>query len=80
VKWKTGYSYSIVLWQNCLEFCSEKPFTILNAYLYALFFFPYSFSFDPSLWWALLLNMAAIKGFPHPVIMHTNTLESSTSA
>jgi len=35
-------------------------FTILNSYMYALF--SYSFSFDPSLWWPLLLNMVAIKG------------------
>ena len=30
------------LWQKCLEFCDKKLFTILNAYVYALF--SYSFS------------------------------------
>ena len=42
----------------------QKPFTIINAYVYTLF--SYSFSFDPSLWWTLLLSVAAIKG--HPVL------------
>ena len=65
---------------NAENFVAKKPFTILNA----LFF--YSFSFDPSLWWPLLLSMVAIKGharlpaspqascimsgFPHHLIMH----------
>jgi len=35
-------------------------FTVLyDAYVYALI--SYSFSFDPSLWWLLLLSMAARK-------------------
>jgi len=46
-----------LFWQ---KFVAKKPFTILNSYVYALF--SYSFSFDPSLWWPLLLSMAAIKG------------------
>ena len=49
-----------LLWRKCLEFCGEKTFTILNAYVNALV--SYSFSFDPSLWWPLLLSMAALKG------------------
>ena len=48
------------LWQKCLQFVAKKPFTILNAYVSALF--SNSFSFDPSLWWLLLLSMAARKG------------------
>ena len=47
-----------ILWQ-------KKPFKILNAYVYALV--PYSFSFDPSLWWPLLLSTAALKGLTHRV-------------
>jgi len=49
-----------LLWRKCLEFCGEKSFTILNVYVYALV--SYSFSFDPSLWWPLLLSTAALKG------------------
>jgi len=60
-----------------------KPFTILNAYVHALF--SNSFSFDSSLWWPLLLSTVSIKrhvqfptscsgsliksGFPHHVII-----------
>ena len=51
---------ALLLWQKCLEFCHKKPFTVLNACVYALV--SYSFSIDPSLWWPLLLSMAAIKG------------------
>jgi len=48
-----------LLWRKCLEFRGKKPFTILNAYVYALV--SYSFNFDPSLWWPLLLSTAALK-------------------
>ena len=30
-------STALLLWQKCLEFRGEKPFTILNAYVHALF-------------------------------------------
>ena len=62
---------------------AKKPFTVLNAYMYALL--SYSFSFGPSL--LFLLNFASqyscqrshmvfhlVSGFPHHVIMHPNTL------
>ena len=39
---KTGYSYSFTLLAE--NFCGEKTFTILIAYVYALF--SYSFNFD----------------------------------
>ena len=62
----------------------SRSATILNAYVYALV--SYSFSFDPSSWWPLLLSKAAlikghagavshiVSGFPHHVIMRLNTL------
>ena len=43
-----------LLWWKCLEFHGK------NAYVHALV--SYSFSFDPSLWWPLLLSTAALKG------------------
>ena len=47
-------------WQKCLEFQGKKPFVILNAQVYALS--SISFSFDPSLWWPLLLSTVTLKG------------------
>ena len=62
-----------LLWQKWLKFRGKKPFKILNAYMYALF--SYRFSFDPSLWWPLLLSPQRscmvshiASGFPHHVI------------
>ena len=43
---KLATATPLLLWQICLEFRGEKPFTILNAYVHALF--SYSFSLDPS--------------------------------
>ena len=57
---KLATATALLFWWKCSEFRGEKPFTILNAYVYALV--SYSFSFDPSLWWPLLLSMAALKG------------------
>ena len=57
---KLATATALLFWQKCLEFHGGKPFTILNAYLYALF--SYSFSFNLFLRWLLLLSMAVIKG------------------
>ena len=57
---KLAKAIASFLWWKCLEFHGEKPFKILNAYVYALF--SYNFSFDPSLWWPLHLCLAPIKG------------------
>ena len=56
---KLATATASLLWQKCSEFRDKKPFTILNACMYALF--SYSFSFNPSLWWPLLLSTAALK-------------------
>jgi len=73
----SGKLAALLLWQNFLEFYDEKSFTKLNAYMYTLFF--YSFSFDSSLWWPLLLSMAAIKGHvqfstPHQAFVSRNSV------
>ena len=58
---KLGAATALVLWWKYLEFHGKKNlFAILKAYVYALFY--YNFSFDPSLWWPLLLSMISIKG------------------
>jgi len=56
---KLATATALLLWRKCLELRGEKPFIILNANVYALF--SYSFSFDPSLWWPLLISAAALK-------------------
>ena len=61
---KLATATALLLWRKCLEFHGEKP---LNAYVYALV--SYSFSFDPSLWWPLLLSTAALKGH---ALFHTS--------
>ena len=58
VKHNGKLATALLIWQKCL--CGKKPFMILNAYMNALS--SYSFSFDPSLWWPLLLSLAALKG------------------
>ena len=69
---------ALLLWRKCSECCGKKPFTILYAYLYTLFF--YSFTFNLSLWWPygcpqrLRTIPHIVSGFPHHVIMHRNTL------
>ena len=40
---KLATATALLLWWKCLEFRGKKPFTILNAYVYALA--SYSFSF-----------------------------------
>ena len=62
---KLAIATALLLWQKCLKFRgAKKPFTIeftiLNAHVCALV--SYSFSFDLSLRWPLLLSMAALKG------------------
>ena len=70
--WQTGYSYSIIITSlvEMLRIWDENPFTILNTYVYILF--SYSFGFDPSLWWPLLLSMAAIRGYARTSTLHNN--------
>jgi len=57
---KLATATASLLWRKCLEFRGKNFHKILNAYMYALFF--YSFSLDPSLLWPLLLSTAALKG------------------
>jgi len=57
---KLATATALLIWWKCLEFRGKKLFTMLNTYVYALF--SYSFSFDPSLWWPLVLSTAALKG------------------
>ena len=45
---------------NAQSLVVKKPFTILNAYVYSLF--TYSFSFNLPIWWPLLTSTALIKG------------------
>ena len=58
---KLATATASLLWRKCL---AKKPFTMLNAYVYALVSYSLSFDprFDPSLWWPLLLSTAALKG------------------
>jgi len=65
---KLATATASLFWQKCLEFRGEKPFIILNSYVYALF--SYSFSFDASLWWPLLLSTVPqhITMFPDSII------------
>ena len=60
VWWKTGYSYSVDPLAEMLRVLWQKTYTILIAYMYELF--SYCYNYDPSLWWLLLLSMAAIIG------------------
>jgi len=34
---KLATATALFLWQKRLEFCGKKPFTILNAYMYAIY-------------------------------------------
>ena len=64
---ETGYSFSFTPLVEMLRilgrpnFMAKKRFTILNAYIYALF--SYSFSFDPSLWWPVWLPSKVKRSF-----------------
>ena len=40
---KLATSTAWLIWQKCLEFHGKKLFTILNAYMYALFSYGFSF-------------------------------------
>ena len=72
---KLATATALLLWWNAQNFIAKKTFTIFNACVYALF--SYSFSFDLSLWWPLLLSTVSIKdhmqfpalrsSFPHHV-------------
>ena len=55
---------ALLLWRKCIDFRGEKPFTKLIVYVYVMFS-KYRFSFDPSLWWPMLLRMASIKSHAH---------------
>ena len=44
---------------NVLNYVAKKSYTIFNAYVYVLV--SYSFSFELSLWWPLLLSTTALK-------------------
>ena len=55
---KLATATALLLWWKWLEFRGEKTFHNIKCPL-----FSYSFSFDPSLLWPLLLIMAALKGY-----------------
>ena len=57
---KLATATALLLWRKCLEFRGEKTFHNIKCLRVCTGLL--QFSFDPSVWWPLLLSTATLKG------------------